>query len=287
MKAESAQGGLADATPLVSIVIPVYNRERLIVECIASAQQQSYPNIEIIVSDSCSTDGTAAAVERLAAQDARIRLIPNASNLGPVRNWLTGLNEASGVYVKLLLSDDLLRQDAIDEQLRSCRDFDSKVSFCAVVMGEQPWQGGIGYRPVKTRRKLSRRIWSWIYLITENTLAVSPCAFLFERDLYASTLRKLADEAPRDFLDSGAGIDLLSIMRAIDEAGDAVADPEPRVFFRDHQGSISSTRQAFVIGCYREARNLFMQGSMAGAEAAVVRILADAFRWLKRVESRR
>lgn len=53
--------------PLVSIVVPVFNRARYIVDCIQSALGQDYPSLEVVVSDNASTDGSWELCERIAA----------------------------------------------------------------------------------------------------------------------------------------------------------------------------------------------------------------------------
>lgn len=102
---------------LVSILIPVYNRENIIAETIQSALNQTYRNIEVVVVDNASTDNTWAVIEDLAKKDSRINAFRNESNLGPVKNWLRCVEEASGEYGKILWSDDLTAPDFIEKTL--------------------------------------------------------------------------------------------------------------------------------------------------------------------------
>ncbi|WP_372757945.1 glycosyltransferase family 2 protein [Mariniflexile sp.] len=102
---------------LVSILIPVYNRVNLIEETIQSAANQSYTNIEIIVVDNCSTDGTWELLEKLALNDNRLRVFRNDENIGPVRNWKRCVDEAKGEFSKILWSDDLIHEDFIKETI--------------------------------------------------------------------------------------------------------------------------------------------------------------------------
>ena len=73
--------------PLVSIVIPVYNRELYIEDAIRSAISQTYQNIEIIIVDNCSTDSTWDILNEWEKKDNRIKIFQNDSNIGPVLNW--------------------------------------------------------------------------------------------------------------------------------------------------------------------------------------------------------
>jgi glycosyltransferase involved in cell wall biosynthesis len=92
--------------PLVSVIIPFYNVDSYIDECLISVREQDYLNIEIILVDDASPDGSRAIVERHAAQDPRVMLVTHEKNqgLGPARN--TGVRHASGEYLLFLDSDD-------------------------------------------------------------------------------------------------------------------------------------------------------------------------------------
>lgn len=101
--------------PLVSICIPSYNREKIIAHTIMSVINQTYKNIEIIISDNCSTDMTYTIAEQLQAKDGRIRLFKTDTNLGPLENWKNCLIHVRGKYVKYLWSDDYIESDFIEK----------------------------------------------------------------------------------------------------------------------------------------------------------------------------
>ncbi|WP_459041601.1 glycosyltransferase family 2 protein [Stenotrophomonas sp. PSU-St19] len=97
--------------PLVSVVIPAYNREETIVGCINSALNQSYSNIEIVVVDDGSKDATADVVESTFV-GSRVRLVRQENQGANVaRNH--GIDAAKGKYVALLDSDDEFKPDHI------------------------------------------------------------------------------------------------------------------------------------------------------------------------------
>ena len=95
-------------SPLVSVLIPVYNRASLISAAIESSLAQTYQNIEIIIVDNCSTDGTYEVVQRYARCDARVKCWRNDENVGAIRNWIKCLDYSHGEYIKILFSDDWL-----------------------------------------------------------------------------------------------------------------------------------------------------------------------------------
>ena len=92
--------------PLVSILIPVYNREKIVSRAIDSALAQTYRNIEIIICDNASTDGTWSVLQEYAEKDNRVKIFRNETNVGPVRNWEKCLKHANGKFAKFLWSDD-------------------------------------------------------------------------------------------------------------------------------------------------------------------------------------
>lgn len=98
---------------LVSILIPVYNREKLVIESIESALSQTYDNIEIIVVDNVSTDKTWSVLQKY-ANNEKVKLYRNKINIGPVLNWIECLNRASGDYANFLYSDDILHKNFIE-----------------------------------------------------------------------------------------------------------------------------------------------------------------------------
>ena len=99
--------------PLVSIGIPTYNRaDGYLKECIASAVKQTYPAVEIIVSDNCSNDNTEELVAGFA--DPRIRYHRLRKNIGANNNFNYLVEQAGGDYFLLLHDDDLIDPDFVE-----------------------------------------------------------------------------------------------------------------------------------------------------------------------------
>jgi glycosyltransferase involved in cell wall biosynthesis len=101
--------------PKVSILIPVFNREKLLVPCLESALKQNYDNFEIIVVDNCSTDSTWEVLSKYVDIHKNLKIFRNKENLGPVRNWKKCIDRASGKYIKILWSDDWIDKDFLSE----------------------------------------------------------------------------------------------------------------------------------------------------------------------------
>ncbi len=104
-------------SPQVSVVIPTYNRARLVARAIRSALAQTFDDFEVIVVDDGSTDDT----ERVVAgfDDPRVRYVPHSANGGEAAARNTGVAAARGIYIAFLDSDDEWFPDKLHEQMRA------------------------------------------------------------------------------------------------------------------------------------------------------------------------
>lgn len=103
-------------TPFVSVIIPVYNAEKYLRECLDSVVNQTLRDIEIICVDDGSTDSSPAVLAEYAARDSRVRVLTQEnSGVGPARN--AGIRAARGEFVAFLDPDDLLPDASVYEAL--------------------------------------------------------------------------------------------------------------------------------------------------------------------------
>jgi len=101
------------SNPLVTIAIPTYNRaNQYLRDAITCATRQSYPHIEVIISDNCSTDSTEQVVREF--HDPRIRYFRQSVNVGANNNFNFCLKQAQGKYFYLFLDDDQIDPDFIE-----------------------------------------------------------------------------------------------------------------------------------------------------------------------------
>jgi len=115
------------SNPLVSICIPCYNGADHIRHAVDSVLNQTYSNIEIIISDDCSTDLTYSILNEY--QDDRIQITRNQANYGFAGNWNHVVSLASGEYIKLLPQDDVISDDCIAKQVDALRSHGKKTAF--------------------------------------------------------------------------------------------------------------------------------------------------------------
>ena len=113
---------------LVSIVVPVYNAENYLTDCVDSIRAQSYQNIEILLVDDGSTDTSASLCDQLGQLDPRIRVIHN-SNHGVSNARNTGLDQATGEYILFVDSDDTISPNLVRDNLEELVSDNSDISL--------------------------------------------------------------------------------------------------------------------------------------------------------------
>jgi len=118
------------SSPLVSVIIPLYNAEQFIIETIDSVLNQTYQNIEIIIVDDGSVDQSLERVKALTNHQIRWFKQMN-KGASAARNY--GLKEAKGDYIQFLDADDLLAPDKIEKQITQLQNSVNAVAYCSTV----------------------------------------------------------------------------------------------------------------------------------------------------------
>jgi glycosyltransferase involved in cell wall biosynthesis len=116
---------------LISIIVPVYNTEKYLDNCIKSIVNQSYKNLEIILIDDGSTDNSGEICEKWSKKDSRIVLIhQNNQGVSTARN--IGLNIATGEYIGFVDSDDYIDEKMYELLINKIKKYDAGICFCNV-----------------------------------------------------------------------------------------------------------------------------------------------------------
>ena len=112
---------------LISVIIPVYNVREYLPQCLDSVIRQTYQNIEILVVDDGSTDGSLLICDEFAGKDPRIRVIRAVhGGISAARN--IGIENANGVYLTFFDGDDWMEPDAIDTYVRIAKQTGADIS---------------------------------------------------------------------------------------------------------------------------------------------------------------
>ena len=114
---------------LISVVIPVYNVEKYLSQCLDSVINQTYKNLEIICVDDSSTDNSLEILKEYAQKDTRIKIIKNEKNLGLGLTRNEGVKVAKGEYIHFLDSDDWMNLNAYEKLFDTVK----KINFPDVI----------------------------------------------------------------------------------------------------------------------------------------------------------
>lgn len=176
----------------ISIVVPVYNAEAYLKKSIESLMNQTYKNLEIILVNDGSKDGSGHICDELAAQDRRIRVI-HKENEGVTSTWTKGALEATGEYLNFMDSDDWVESCMIEEMQAHLSGTCREIITCDYVIekGEKgqkySWQGLAPgeYTGEQLREKVRYHI-----LGEENRcITFSRCMKLYSRELVVNNLK--------------------------------------------------------------------------------------------------
>ena len=117
---------MKEERPLITVIITTYNRVNLLEKAIKSVINQTYSNIEIIISDNHSEDGTEELCKKYSQADSRIKYFRQEKNLGMAANTNFAHEKSNGRYVHVLCDDDWLDEDFIEkcyEEIRKNPEF--------------------------------------------------------------------------------------------------------------------------------------------------------------------
>lgn len=100
-------------TELISVIVPIYNTEKYLVECVESIREQTYSNIEIILVDDGSTDASIEICDEFSKKDSRVRVF-HKENEGSAVAKNFGIQQSKGEYIILVDSDDIVSDKMIE-----------------------------------------------------------------------------------------------------------------------------------------------------------------------------
>lgn len=143
MKHESWRDTGYSMDGLISVIVPVYNVEKYIVETMECVREQTYRNWELLLVEDCSRDRTADRILRYLEEkkDGRIRLIRQPSNQGAARARNRGLEEAEGRYIAYLDADDLWHPEKLERELRFLKEKGAAFVFTGYEFADEKGRG--------------------------------------------------------------------------------------------------------------------------------------------------
>ena len=175
----------------ISVIVPIYNIEIWIERCVRSIMAQTYRDLEIILVDDGSKDGSWAVMEGLAAEDPRIRLL-HKSNGGLPSARLAGIAAATGDWITFVDGDDEIEPQMYERMMKNALEYDADISHCGQTMiypdGSRVYFSGSGILRVQDKLQGLRD------LLEETMVQPSVCNKLYKRALFHDLEGKYTEE---------------------------------------------------------------------------------------------
>lgn len=211
-------------SPLISVIVPVYNVEDYLLECVESLIGQTYANLEILLIDDGSTDSSPEICEMLQSRDGRVRALHKENGgLSDARNY--GVERAIGEYVSFIDGDDYLDGNAFETVVKELAGGADLVAFGIVL----DFEDGSHVDKAAHERRVYSGTEGIVALNTFNGFDVSACNKVYRRTLF-DNVRFPKGKLCEDFY---------VMPRIFDLANRIVLLPNPFYHYRQRSGSIT------------------------------------------------
>ncbi len=226
---------------LISIITPVYNVEKFIVETIESVLKQTYSNWELILVDDGSTDGSAKVCKEYALKDDRIKYL-HKTNGGQASARNLGIKNAKGEYITFLDSDDLYFEDKLENHFKDLKNHQADFYY------------GAGLMLFENRKDNKIESYNWFYgensgldffKILYHSCSVNINTVLVKKALFDKV--GLFDESAE--LRGTEDWDLW--LRIALKVESVYGNPEPKVYYRIHGDGIHFQKANMKIGKWK------------------------------------
>lgn len=211
---------------IVSIVVPVYNVESYLGECLDSLIEQTYRDVEIVIVDDGSTDSSLFICNEYARIDNRVRLITQSNGgLSSARN--AGIDICCGAWVTFVDSDDALRADAIEKLVEAAMKCEADIVCCGLAnnMGELTQRN--------TNRYVAFQCADGSKALHYSIVTNHACGKLYAARLFTKSDIRYPDGRRYE--------DIATTYRLFDEASTVAFTDEPLYYYRLREDSITAT----------------------------------------------
>ena len=170
----------------ISVIVPVYNKEKYLCQCIDSILGQTYSDLDVVLVDDGSTDGSGEICDRYAKQDKRVRVIhqKNAGSTAAVLRWL---GEAEGTYYAFIDSDDYVSKEMLKEMAEHLRGQKGEIVCCNYVLEKQKETVPVvqGLAPgIYEGERLEREVKAGLAGSENRKIPMSRCMKLCEKSIF-------------------------------------------------------------------------------------------------------
>lgn len=171
--------------PLISVIVPVYNKEAYLRECVDSILGQTYKRIEVILVDDESTDGSGAVCDEYAQKQEQVQVI-HQKNAGPTAACVAGMEQALGDYYMFVDSDDYLEPEMLWEMVERLAGQHGEIVCCNHVVEKQRKTENVkcGVEPGIYEEDRLQQIKARLIGQEKKVIPLSRCMKLCEKSLF-------------------------------------------------------------------------------------------------------
>lgn len=218
--------------PLISILVPIFNVEKYVSECVESIIQQDYKNIQIILVDDGSTDKSGELCDQFASRDIRIEVI-HQENKGLVSARKSGLKKAKGDYIGFVDGDDYIAPSMYGVLLKKIVEYDADFVHSGFVQeGKKVLNFKPGVMVFNSRRDREEFIKRKLFL-PPNNISPSIWSKLFKAEFIKECYSRVPDNAQY-------GEDLINLCICLERCSRFVLVGEAHYYYRYRGESITN-----------------------------------------------
>lgn len=215
-----------DKKPLISVIVPVYNVEKYIRQCVDSILMQTYENLEIILVDDESPDNCPQICEEYAKTDSRVRVIHKKNGgLSDARN--AALDIAQGEFVGFVDSDDWIESDMFEYLMNGLVNYQADISCCEVI---NVYKYRMQYKNIKNDIVYSSK--ETLQQMFSDQMENYACNKLYKKELWDNIRYPVGKNFE----------DILTIYKIVEKAEKIAVLKEGKYYYRRREDSISGNR---------------------------------------------
>lgn len=212
----------------ISVIVPVYNVEKYLEECIYSILKQDYQDFELLIIDDGSTDSSTLICDSY-QNFANVKVFhKNNGGLSDARNY--GIKKASGQYVCFIDSDDKVTSDYLSSMMKNIEQYNTKIAACGIARFSDNKINKYNFENIQKKYNLEDAL---IHMNVCGYFNVSVCNKLFARQLF--------DEIK--FPVNKQSEDWFVIYKLIEKSGDLYYDSTVKYLYRERQNSITRSEK--------------------------------------------
>lgn len=261
---------IAFASPQISVIVAAYNAVDTLTACIESVQAQDVTQLEILIIDDASKDKTLELAEQLAQKDARIRVLRAPVNGGPAAARNIGLDAATGVWMAVMDSDDVILPGRFSAMVRTANETAASIIFDNLFHERH----GLHYSYVPAGCNIFGPLLLEVFIRSHRRCCNIPNLGFLKPLIRRDVLEKNHTRYDRRLL---IGEDALLIMELMADGAKAILMPDAYYQYERREGSISSRQNAESIRSITSAyENLQSKGRLSKAESeTLTSLIAD------------